>query len=80
MEKISCTSNEILNQTYQNFEFIIIDDCSTDNSSHILQNMQKKDSRIKIIKKKKYRDKRFYRKSKPRNFYRQEIYCKNGCR
>jgi glycosyltransferase involved in cell wall biosynthesis len=45
--------DSILNQTYQNFEFIIIDDCSTDNSSHILQEYAKKDSRIKIIKKKK---------------------------
>ena len=45
--------DSILNQTYQNFEFIIIDDCSTDNSSHILQEYAKKDSRIKIIKKEK---------------------------
>ena len=43
--------DSILNQTYQNFEFIIIDDCSTDNSSHILQEYAQKDSRIKIIKK-----------------------------
>lgn len=45
--------NSILNQTYQNFEFIIIDDCSTDNSLEILDNYAKKDSRIKIIKKDK---------------------------
>ena len=45
--------DSILNQTYQNFEFIIIDDCSTDNSSHILQEYAQKDSRIKIIKKEK---------------------------
>ena len=43
----------ILNQTYQNFEFIIIDDCSTDNSIEILEEYAKKDSRIKIIKKDK---------------------------
>ncbi|MFT3918502.1 glycosyltransferase family 2 protein [Cloacibacterium sp.] len=43
----------ILNQTYQNFEFIIIDDCSTDNSLDILEEYAKKDSRIKIIKKEK---------------------------
>ena len=36
-----------------NSKFIIIDDCSTDNSSHILQEYAKKDSRIKIIKKEK---------------------------
>lgn len=38
----------ILNQTYQNFEFIIIDDCSTDNSLSIIESYT--DSRIKIIK------------------------------
>ena len=43
----------ILNQTYQNFEFIIIEDCSTDNSLDILEEYAKKDSRIKIIKKEK---------------------------
>ena len=43
----------ILNQTYQNFEFIIIEDSSTDNSLDILEEYAKKDSRIKIIKKEK---------------------------
>ena len=38
----------ILNQTYQNFEFIIIDDCSTDNSLSIIESYT--DDRIKIIK------------------------------
>ncbi len=38
----------ILNQTYQNFEFIIIDDCSTDNSLSIIESYS--DKRIKIIK------------------------------
>lgn len=37
----------ILNQTYSDFEFIIIDDASTDNSFPILKNFN--DSRIKII-------------------------------
>lgn len=45
--------DSILNQTYKNFEFIIIDDCSIDNSSHILQEYAQKNSRIKIIKKEK---------------------------
>lgn len=38
----------ILNQTYRNFEFIIIDDCSTDNSLQIIESYT--DKRIKIIR------------------------------
>jgi len=40
----------ILNQTYKNFELIIVDDCSTDNSYSIAKKFEKKDSRIKVIK------------------------------
>jgi len=40
----------ILNQTYQNFEFIIVDDASTDNSWKILKNFAKKDKRIRIYR------------------------------
>lgn len=41
--------DSILNQTYQNFEFIIIDDASTDSSSEILRHYASEDSRIKLI-------------------------------
>lgn len=40
----------ILNQTYGNFEFIIIDDCSTDSSYEILQSYAAKYPRIKLFK------------------------------
>jgi len=40
----------ILNQTYKNFEFIVIDDRSQDQTLQILYNYQKQDSRIKILK------------------------------
>lgn len=43
----------ILNQTLIEFEFIIIDDCSTDNSYKILEDYLLKDSRIKLFKNKK---------------------------
>lgn len=43
--------DSILNQTYSNFEFLIIDDCSTDNTISILKEYQ--DSRIKLILKPK---------------------------
>lgn len=46
----------ILNQTYNNFELIIIDDCSTDTSIETVKEYQKKDKRIHLIenKRKKY--------------------------
>jgi len=40
----------ILKQTYKNFEFIIVDDASTDNSWKILKKYRKKDKRIRIYK------------------------------
>ena len=40
----------IQNQSLQNFEIIIIDDCSTDNSLEILQKYQNEDNRIIILK------------------------------
>jgi len=39
----------ILNQTYQNFEFIIINDGSTDKSLEIIQKYALQDNRIKVI-------------------------------
>ena len=39
----------ILNQTYENFELIIIDDASTDNSKEIIQNYLNSDERIKLL-------------------------------
>ncbi|MFX1385398.1 MAG: glycosyltransferase [Promethearchaeota archaeon] len=45
--------NSILNQSYADFELIIIDDDSNDNSLEISKSYAKKDKRIKIIKNKK---------------------------
>ena len=39
----------LINQTYKNLEMICINDGSTDNSSKILDEYQKKDNRIKVI-------------------------------
>ena len=41
--------NSCINQTYSGIEIICIDDSSTDNSKEILENYQKRDSRIKCI-------------------------------
>lgn len=42
----------ILNQTYPEFEFIIVDDASTDSTSKILKDFKRKDKRITLIQNK----------------------------
>jgi len=39
----------ILNQTYHNFELIVVDDCSTDSSYKEALKFEKKDKRVKVI-------------------------------
>lgn len=43
--------DSILNQSYSNFELILVNDGSTDNSGKICSDFEKKDSRIKVINK-----------------------------
>ena len=40
----------LLNQTFKDFEMILVDDGSTDNSVEIIKEYQKQDSRIRLIK------------------------------
>ncbi len=42
--------NSILNQTYRNWELLIVDDHSTDNSYNLVNSFAKSDSRIKLYK------------------------------
>ena len=44
------TIESVLNQTYQNWEMLLIDDCSPDNSAEIIGEYSKKDKRIKYFK------------------------------
>ena len=48
---VSKTLESILNQTFQNFEIILINDGSKDNTRKILDDYSKKDKRIKVIHK-----------------------------
>ena len=48
-EFMEATYKSLLNQTYTNWEWICVDDKSTDNTLKILQEWAKKDSRIKVI-------------------------------
>lgn len=48
---ISKTLESVRNQTFQNFEIILIDDGSKDNTGKILDDYSKKDKRIKVIHK-----------------------------
>jgi glycosyltransferase EpsE len=45
-EAIQC----IIDQTYENWELIMCDDCSTDNTYEIAKKIERKDSRIRVIK------------------------------
>lgn len=46
---IADTIDSVINQTYKNFEMILVDDCSTDNSKLVIDKYSS-DSRIKYVK------------------------------
>lgn len=41
--------DSVLSQTYQNFELLIVDDCSKDDSLHLIQQKAQSDGRIRVI-------------------------------
>jgi glycosyltransferase involved in cell wall biosynthesis len=47
---IRATIESVQNQTYQNWEMILVDDASTDETVKIIQDFAEKDSRIKLFK------------------------------
>lgn len=48
-EYISKSIQSIINQTYTNWELIIVNDCSTDNTKNIINKFSMQDSRIRIL-------------------------------
>ena len=46
---ISEAITSVLNQTYQNWELLLVDDCSIDNTRSIIKEFQKTDERIKLL-------------------------------
>ena len=47
---IENTIKSVLNQTYTNWELLLVDDCSPDNSAEIIKKYVEKDNRIKYFK------------------------------
>ncbi|MFW6029416.1 MAG: glycosyltransferase family 2 protein [Halanaerobiales bacterium] len=50
---IGIALDSVINQTYKNWEVIVVDDCSTDNTDEVVQKYIMKDNRIKYCKLKK---------------------------
>ncbi len=44
------TIESVISQTYQNWELLVVDDCSSDKSWEIIQGYAQKDSRIKVFR------------------------------
>ena len=53
-KRIESSIDSILKQTYKNFEFLILDDCSSDKTPNIIENYSKIDKRIKFFRNDKH--------------------------
>ncbi|UOE93825.1 glycosyltransferase [Alkalihalobacillus sp. LMS39] len=49
-EHISVAIQSMLSQTWTNVEIIVVDDCSSDNTASVVQQLAEKDKRIKLLK------------------------------
>ena len=48
-EFIGSTINSVINQSYSNWELIIVDDCSSDETVSLIKEFVKKDNRVKLF-------------------------------
>lgn len=48
-EYLSLAIESVINQTFKNFELIVINDCSSDKTAEILDSFAKKDERVKVF-------------------------------
>ena len=71
---IESSVNSVLNQSYQNFELIIVDDCSKDKTQRIINKLQKKDKRIKTFFFKKILEQHQYQETKVQKLLEENIY------
>lgn len=47
---IASVLQSVIDQTYKDWEIILVDDCSTDNTTSIIREFMSKDNRIKLLK------------------------------
>ncbi len=46
---VECSIQSVVDQTYENWELLVVDDCSTDRTKSIIQKLSKSDCRIKPV-------------------------------
>ena len=63
------TINSVINQSYKNWELLIIDDCSTDRTFELLELFKKKNKKIRIFKQSKNKGPAFCRNFGINNSY-----------
>lgn len=48
-ENVASSINSVIGQSYSNWELVIVNDCSTDNTLNVILDFQKMDKRIKVL-------------------------------
>lgn len=76
---IESTAYSVISQTYDNWELLLVDDCSSDNSIQVMRSLREKDSRIRLLI--QWRNGRSCRGEEPWSYGEQrKVHCISGCR